>query len=628
MSLQNESFNDPSTPEKEPIKAPEKEPIKAATQALTSVPIEDLNQDIANVLIVDDRKENLIAFEDILQTTNAHIVCVTNADEMLKTALEHQFACVLMNVHLGADSGFEIMKRFKQLKGQEHTPFMFITAQEIAKDPFLEAYQQGAADFLFMPVMAEVLTSKVNAFISVYQSQIQLRQEITRRQVVEDKLIKMAQFDALTGLANRYAFTDYLNRAIAKSSRSGISLAVLFIDLDHFKLVNDSYGHDIGDALLTSVSKRLLSSIRDSDLVARLGGDEFAIIAEGFQNTQNLTILAEKVLASQSPVHLLKTHRIFTSISIGISVHEPSQRQTAEQLLKNADIAMYEAKALGRNNYRFFSKILQDKAVERLELERDLKTALANDEFELFFQPIVDQQHHISSMEALLRWHRPGFGDFPPEKFITTAEDNGLIVDIGRWVLQQTCEQAKKWQNLPHFQQPLTIAANVSIAQLMDDSFSQTVDDCFKQSGIKPELILLELTENKLMDDPKSSIDVMKKIQHHGTRFAIDDFGTGHSSLNYLLKLPVDVLKIDQAFVSNLEHDSNARHLVRTMVSMAHSLSLKVVAEGVETRYQSDFLKSIACDYMQGYYFCRPVTAAQLADILSQGPQIHPVGEP
>ena len=278
-----------------------------------------------------------------------------NPKQALEAAAKYDFACVLMNAHLGHSKSFELMAQFKQINGHKHTPFVFITAEKVNSAPIIDAYQQGVADFLFMPIMAEVLISKINVFISLYQKNAQLIQEISRRKAVEKELVKMARFDALTGLSNRYMFTDQLNQAVHSAQRTKTPVAVLFIDLDHFKTVNDTYGHDVGDALLKSVSQRLQQSVRASDLVARLGGDEFAVIAQGFDNSQNLATLADKIIQTLTPVHQLNGHNIHATLSIGIAIHDISTRQPAEQLLKQADVAMYQAKEAGRNGFRFFA---------------------------------------------------------------------------------------------------------------------------------------------------------------------------------------------------------------------------------------------------------------------------------
>lgn len=426
----------------------------------------------------------------------------------------------------------------------------------------------------------------------------------------------LAQHDSLTDLPNRLLLNDRLAQAMASALRREIKLALLFLDLDHFKHINDSLGHAIGDRLLQSVAKRLLGCVRSSDTVSRQGGDEFVILLSQVMHAQDAAVSAEKILLALNQPHDIGDHEIHITASIGIVTY-PDDATDDETLLNNADFAMYQAKNSGRNNYQFFQSGLSATAIERQTIENGLHHAIERAELVLHYQPVMNlSTGAISGVEALLRWRHPLRGLLHPSQFIPVAEEYGLIVPIGRWVLREGCRQAKAWQNsgLP----PVRIAVNVSAVELRAKNFSQGVRAILQETGMDPRYLELELTETFLMQDSTSTAVVLEALKDMGVQLALDDFGTGYSSLSYMKRFPIDTLKIDQSFVRNLTTDADDASIVSAVISMGSSLHMLVVAEGVETAEQASVLLERNCPEGQGYYFGRPVLAEGIAPRLQQ----------
>lgn len=424
----------------------------------------------------------------------------------------------------------------------------------------------------------------------------------------------LAQHDSLTDLPNRILLNDRLTQAIALSHRHRHKLAVLFLDLDRFKHINDSLGHVIGDGLLLSVAQRLRASVRSSDTVGRQGGDEFVILLAEMTLAQDAAVIAEKLLLSLNMPHRIEQHELHITASVGIATF-PDDGTDAETLMKNADFAMYHAKDSGRNNFQFFNADMNSRAVERQSLEDGLRHALERQEFELHYQPKMNlETGMIIGVEALVRWRHPERGLVSPAQFIQIAEESGFIVPIGRWVLGEACRQARVWQDtgLP----PLRIAVNISAVELRAKGFVAGVGAILNETRLEPRYLELELTETFLMQDSKSTVTVLQAIKDMGIHLALDDFGTGYSSLSYLKRFPIDTLKIDRSFVSDLTTDADDASIVSAVISMARSLHLRVVAEGVETREQLEFLQQHRCPFGQGYYFSPPMTAVEFGALL------------
>ena len=444
-----------------------------------------------------------------------------------------------------------------------------------------------------------------------------LEEEIAERSRAEETIRQMAYYDSLTGLPNRRLFNDRLHQALALAHRQGRLLAVMFLDLDRFKLINDTLGHGVGDQLLRAVARRLRESCRrEGDTVARQGGDEFIIALPVISHVKDAVKVAQKIIASFHKPFVISGHELFVTTSIGVSVF-PHDGQDADSLVKNADFAMYRAKEQGRNNCQLYTPEMNSKAFERLSLENSLRKALEREEFILHYQPKVNVEHgHIACMEALVRWQHPTLGLVPPARFIPLAEETGLIVPLGEWVLRTACRQNRLWQEAGY--PPMQIAVNLSPRQLKQGGLVETVRTALAESGLDPRWLVLEVTESIMMDSAESTIETFRCLERMGVQIAIDDFGTGYSSLNYLKKFPVHTLKIDRSFIREITTNPDDEAIASAVITMAKGLNLRVVAEGVETVEQLEVLRSLNCRYMQGHLFSKPAPAEQFAPILGK----------
>ena len=438
--------------------------------------------------------------------------------------------------------------------------------------------------------------------------------DVTAKQQAEQTIKHQAFHDALTGLANRSLFDRKLALELSKSEQSQSKLAVLFLDLDHFKNINDTLGHAVGDLLLQAVVKRLLYGVREGDMIARWGGDEFTLLLLHIESLQEVTAIAQRILqALQSPFDLEGYHLHVTS-SIGIAIY-PDHGTDSDTLLKNADAALYKAKDRGRNNYQHYNQTLNSQGEKILKLENKLRYALKNQEFTLYYQPIVDvTTGTITKMEALLRWRHPKLGLISPNIFIPLAEENGLIVPIGEWVLEQACLQNKYWQQIRVT--PLKIAVNLSPRQFQESDLIDKIINILQTTGLPTSCLELEITETLTIDNCQIAKNVLTKFKEMGISLAMDDFGTGYSSLSYLKQFPFSTLKIDRSFINNLLGDPEDQAIIKAMISLGQGLGISIVAEGVETKEVQDFLQSLGCRYMQGYYFSRPVAVESATQLL------------
>ena len=429
------------------------------------------------------------------------------------------------------------------------------------------------------------------------------------------QLSYMAEHDYLTGLPNRYLFDDRIAQAISFAQRSRHKIALLFLDLDHFKHINDTLGHAIGDQLLQAVAKRLQGFVRVSDTVSRLGGDEFVLLLTEFEHVLDVNAFADKLIHTLAEPYQVSGHQLHVTTSIGISLY-PDDAASAEMLLRNADTAMYHAKACGRGNFQRFLSQMNARAVERQALETSLHQALEQQEFVLYYQPKMDiESDRITGVEALIRWQHPARGLVAPEDFIGIAEDSGLIVPIGAWALREACRQAKAW--LDDGLKLRQIAVNVSAQEFRHRHFLRNLRQILTDTGLAPRQLELELTEGVLMHDVSSSGNVLQTLKEMGVRIAIDNFGTGYSSLNHLRRFPIDTLKIDRSFVQDIGSETGEEAaIVSAVIAMGKSLNQRLVAEGVETPAQLAFLQSYGCGEAQGYFFSRPMTADEFRQLL------------
>jgi diguanylate cyclase (GGDEF)-like protein/PAS domain S-box-containing protein len=443
--------------------------------------------------------------------------------------------------------------------------------------------------------------------------------DITRTKKDADEIYNLAFFDPLTSLPNRRLLMDRLTQAVASSGRTGQKSALLFIDLDNFKNLNDTLGHDFGDLLLQQTAQRLRNCLRAEDTVARIGGDEFVIILQNLGEedadapTQTEAV-ANKILSALNQPYSLHDYECFSSASIGVTLFEDSSVQV-EELLKQADIAMYQAKKSGRNMMRFFDPQMQENITQRANLENALHNAVDKKQFQLYFQSQVDGKNQTVGAEALIRWQHPVLGTVPPQDFIPLAEESGLIVPIGRWVIEAACEQVKCWQDNPRTAD-LTVAVNISPRQFYQANFVDEVLGCLATTGIESSALKLELTEGLILDDVDKAIVKMNELRRAGIHFSLDDFGTGYSSLAYLSKLPLSQLKIDQSFVRNIGVNDSDSIIIKTIIGMSKSLDFEVVAEGVESQHQYDFLEALGCQLFQGYLFGKPLPAVEFEELL------------
>jgi diguanylate cyclase (GGDEF)-like protein/PAS domain S-box-containing protein len=440
--------------------------------------------------------------------------------------------------------------------------------------------------------------------------------DITKHKENEEQILYQANYDALTGLPNRSLFSDRLDQAIVSALRERWRLAILFVDLDQFKMVNDTFGHVVGDELLQLVAERISHSVRDSDTIARFGGDEFVLLLQDVSEMDAVANIATKIINRITQVYTLYEREIFIGASVGITIF-PDDAMNADSLLRNADMAMYQAKERGRNNYQFFTASMQQRTLERQQLELDLRLAIERRELEIYYQPVVDaDSEKVVSLEALLRWNHPHRGMVNPSVFIPLAEDSGLIGPIGEWVIKGACEQLGRWHKSGY--SDLRLAVNLSSRQRelgLEVDYLQRV---LNQFNLKPEILTLEITESLLLRDTEEAITWLSGFKALGINLSVDDFGTGYSSLSYLKRFPVDILKIDRSFVNGLPEDVDDASLVKTIVAMADSLNLGLIAEGVETKAQANFLLQNGCNNLQGYYYAKPMAAKDVSVWLRQ----------
>ncbi len=441
--------------------------------------------------------------------------------------------------------------------------------------------------------------------------------DVTASRAMSDQMAHFAQHDALTNLPNRLLLDDRITQAIGLARRQDGCLAVLFLDLDRFKYINDSLGHSVGDRLLLAVSKDLVAGVRQSDTVSRQGGDEFVILLSEIATPQDAALRAKKLLYSLSAPHTIEGQDLHINGSIGISIY-PQDGEDAATLIRNADTAMYQAKEHGRNNFKFFEEEMNLKAVQRQSLESGLHFALERQEFLLHYQPKVNlDSGEITGVEALIRWQPPGRELMLPAWFMPIAEDCGLIVRIGSWVLREACRQARAWQlaGLPS----LPISVNVSATEFRHEGFVDGVRNVLSATGLEAQYLELELTEGVLMENAETTIAVLQELKRMGVQLVVDDFGTGYSSLSYLQQFPIDALKIDQSFVQRITTSPGDSPIVRAIIDMGKNLKERVIAEGVETPQQLAFLTSQHCEQGQGYFFSRPLSATQFTQLLYKG---------
>jgi diguanylate cyclase (GGDEF)-like protein/PAS domain S-box-containing protein len=494
---------------------------------------------------------------------------------------------------------------------------------DIADNPTEQAIGQGRMNYLpanciltrrdGYQIFIEDSVAPISDRFGLASGAVLVFRDVTAARALAEQITHLAEHDALTGLPNRLLLNDRLALAITRAKRETSLLAILFLDLDNFKHINDSLGHPAGDKLLKSVAQRLQNCVRAPDTVSRQGGDEFVLLLQDMQQVEDAGFTARRILKAMKEAHSIEGHELYVTTSIGISVY-PDDGLDAPTLLRNADTAMFQAKWAGRQNFRFFKPEMNVKAVERQSMEEDLRHALERHELTLQYQPIVNlKSGAITGAEALLRWTHPDHGSVAPITFIPVAEDSGLILPIGEWVLREACTQAKAWAD--RAMRPITMSVNVSSLQFRSKSFLKSLNETLNETCLAPESLNVEVTESAIMERTQFGLPTLQALRERGVRVAIDDFGTGYSSLSCLRMLEVDALKIDQSFVRGMNSNPEDTAIVNAIISMGRSLKLRIIAEGVESAEDLAFLKTQDCDEAQGFYFSHPVTAAEFAEL-------------
>ena len=563
------------------------------------------------VLVVDDDPMIRVLVTEALQQIGFAVEEAENGRAALKFLERCHPDVILLDVLMPEMDGFQTCQALRALPQGRHVPVLMMTGlDDIASID--HAFEAGATDFITKPLNYTILGHRVRYLRRTMQAFESVRK--SKREIHH-----LAFYDALTNLPNRRLFADRLQQAVESARRNDHLMGILFIDIDNFKRINDSFGHSIGDRLLRTVAGQLLACLRRSDAVgrefnedyfsvARLGGDEFTVLLTSLEKAEDAARVAKRIIDAVSVPFILGDEEIVVTPSIGISVF-PYDGDSVEELVKNADTAMFHAKETGKNNYQFYTNSMSATAFERLSMENALRKGLGNNEFEMYYQPkIALLNNRATGLEALVRWHHPDMGLVLPSEFIPLAEETGLIVPLGEWVLKTVCTQIKNWHSAGL--DVMRVAVNLSACQFRQTMLSQQVRRILHETGIAPEWLELELTESVIMDDIQTSSTVLRQLKAMGVHISMDDFGTGYSSLSLLKRLPLDALKIDQSFVHDITTDADDAAIVDAVISLAHSLRMRVIAEGVETGEQLDFLRSRGCDEVQGYLYSRPLQAA------------------
>ncbi|MBF0195509.1 MAG: EAL domain-containing protein [Magnetococcales bacterium] len=577
------------------------------------------------ILVVDDAHENIQILNRMLKD-EYQILFATNGKDAIISAQIKKPDIILLDIIMPGMDGLQVCQKLQESSDTSDIPVIFITGKSDIETE-TKGFACGAVDFITKPINPTVVRARVQTHLiikkqrdSLENSNAQLLLEIQERKKLEDQLRIQAEFDTLTSIPNRKLFHDRLGQAILHAQRSAKPIALMFIDLDRFKGINDSLGHDAGDELLIETAKRLSQSVRKSDTVARFGGDEFTVILPQIEHTSMVDLVARKILEQMRLPFNLQKQNVSISSSIGIAMY-PSDGSTIEELLKNADSAMYQAKKSGRNNLKFYSLETNQKLHKQLQLEVEIHNALLNDEFFIDFQPKIRlKTGQIIGMEALVRWDHPEDGILPPNDFIPLAEKTGAIIKIDAWVLNSACQQALKW--LQNGFPDIKLAVNISALHFHEDgALVALVEETLKNTGFPADRLELEITESMMVNNWDRAVTILNQLQQLGITIYMDDFGTGYSSLTMLKHLPIQALKIDRSFIHSLEHDNKNQAFIAAIISMAKQLGLTVIAEGVESKEQLHILKNHGGTEVQGFFFSPPLGSEAFFKLL-QG-QIH-----
>jgi len=573
-----------------------------------------MNKERIKVLLVDDDEDDYLLTKDLFAQIDSlyDIEWISSYGEALKLVNRITHDICLFDYRLGEYTGLDLLR--EAVSAGCRAPIILLTGQgDNGTD--IEAIKRGASDYL----------SKSG--ITAHLLERSVRYAIERKRT-EERIVHMAYYDGLTNLPNRSLFLDRLNQALTHSNRYKDNCALLFIDLDNFKRINDTLDHRTGDLLLQGVAERLNSFVRSADTiarhrvnalastVARLGGDEFTVLLTEIHSMQDAAKVSQRILHSLSNPFHLDGHEVFITASIGIAFY-PADGEDIDTLIKNADTAMYHAKNNGKNHFQFYKYSMNATALERLHMENDLRKAIIRDELSLLYQPRINISNGtIVGTEALIRWKHPELGLISPGSFIPLAEETGLINPIGEWVLKTACRQKKEWHGKGPLHTPLSVSINISGHQFSQANLVSILGKILADTSLEPSCLELEITESVIMKNADSTIDLLHKLKDMGVRLSMDDFGTGYSSFNYLKRFPLDIIKIDRSFIKDITNSPKDATIIKAIIVMAHTLGLRVVAEGVETDEQLNLLQDMGCDDMQGFLLCRPLPAEHVHEFL------------
>jgi diguanylate cyclase (GGDEF)-like protein len=603
----------------------------------------DARRSQPRLLIVDDVADNRIILARRFQRRQFDIVEVDCGQAALDAIERNSFDVILLDIMMPDMTGVEVLKRIRRQYSQAKLPIIMVTANSRTED-VVEALEAGANDYVTKPVDFAVALARVNTQIErkrasealeamnaelqhanlslegrisertqrLSEANEKLQEEISQRQRSEEQSHFLAYHDPLTGLANRVLFREDLERALLVARLERAPLAVLFIDLDGFKSVNDTLGHSVGDALLKTIGRQLKDEFAASAQIARLGGDEFAVLQTSGEQPRAALALADQIVKLLSAARQVDDHLIQISASVGVAVSERGV-ENPDYLLKSADLAMYHAKSGGRNAFRLFDPEMDATAQARRQLETDLRNAIRRGEFEAYYQPLVEvKTRRISCFETLVRWRHPTRGLVSPVEFIPVVEDTGLIVQLGEWIMREACVAAMNWPP------DVRVAVNVSPIEFQRGDVVRVVQDALTTSGLAPQRLEVEITESVLLEKTAKNITILTKLRELGVRVSLDDFGTGFSSLSYLRTYPFDKIKVDRSFVSDLSKDDRSRMIISAITGLGARFGMSTTAEGVETEEQFEWLRNEGCDEVQGWLFSRPVPAAEVPLLLAK----------
>jgi diguanylate cyclase (GGDEF)-like protein len=601
-----------------------------------------------NILVVDDIVENLQILTSTLNKQGYQVRCAKNGSTALRGANILNPDLILLDIKMPDIDGYEVCRQLKANKQTQGIPIIFISALDDVLDK-VKAFEVGGVDFISKPIEVKEVVVRVKNQIALQLAKAQirelnqnlerrvnqrtlelkavvkkLRQEIVERHKAQQQLRHEALHDSLTGLPNRTLLIERIEFTIAHAKRnSDYNYALLFIDLDRFKTINDSLGHLMGDQLLIAVSNLLQEGLRENDIVARLGGDEFVILLDDIKSPRDVTLIGERIQRKLQAPFQLNGQNIFTSASIGIVFGSASYIH-ASSLMRDADIAMYRAKDQGKARYEIFDNTMYHETLKLVELENSLRLAVKRNEFVLHYQPIMllnNDHDKLVGFEALIRWQHPHKGFIPPGEFIPIAEDTGLILDIGEWLLEEACKQLYQWQQqFSHLPQigSLKMSVNLASQQLQEPHFIEKLDKILQKTGLNGNSLRLEITESVLIKPEGNIQNILKEIKSRDIKLSIDDFGTGYSSLSYLRRFPIDNLKIDRSFIEQMNFNTENFEIVKIIITLAKTLGMDTISEGVETIEQLNHLKALGCKFGQGYLFAKPLAPEVVESMLDQ----------